>query len=313
MKTKTTVVGGLIVVCAAGALVWQGIQLRQQRENVERLEAQIERFERNANQASSMSVIERELARLRDRLDDPVAREESANTPEDVEPAGAGEETPAPPEDRSSDEKKRESPIERGIRQALQRGVDSELAKARERLNLTEDQEEVIRDFVEEALAEGGDSLRRLLEGEAALEELPSREEWGLALEQKVLSVLSPDQQEKYFYYKRQDSMAQARSSASQDIARLQGRLNLRGDQQEQVFDVLYQQEMNKLDPDPAMLSERPLDELEAAEWDLEQSIAGLQSILDEEQIAEYRKAQEERLNFFRGIRNFLQGGREEE
>ncbi|MDI9384871.1 MAG: hypothetical protein QM518_11280 [Verrucomicrobiota bacterium] len=301
----------LFAMLAVGALAFLAFQLNRQREANLRMKEELEQSKLLCTQSeTAKSELERKLARLRDRLDDPVVTQP-------VEPiaAPAGEDVALVEEEPEAEPTAQASQIEQGIRQAIQQaiqqGMDTELAKAQQRLNLSDDQVESIRGFVESAFAEGGENLRKLLEGEAAPDQMPSAEEWGLELEQKMLAVLTPEQQADYWKYKRQDSMAQARAGAGNEIAQLQRQLDLTADQQEQVFDVLYQQQLNRLDPDPTTLDQRPLDEIEAAEWDLEQSLTRLQSILSEEQLEQYRKEQEQRLNFMRNLRTMFQPGQQ--
>ena len=293
----------LFALLTVGAMAFLAFQLNRQREASLRLEQELEQSKLLLVQAQAdMSKSERELATLRDRLDDPVV-----TLPVEPIAAPAEEDVGLVEEEAKAESTNQASPIEQAIRQAIQQGMDSELAKAQQRLNLSDDHVDSIRGFVESAFAEGGENLRKLLSGEAKPNQMPSAEEWGLELEQKMLAVLTPEQQADYWKYKRQDSIAQARAGAGNEIAQLQRQLDLTPDQQEQVFEVLYQQQLNRLDPDPTTLDQRPLDEIEAAEWDLEQSLTRLQSILSEEQLEQYRKEQEQRLNFMRSLRTMFQ------
>jgi len=312
---------------AGGGLIWQAVQLRQCRSQNEhwrettgqsrdsegatgRLEKQESDAAELARLRESEAALRQQVVELRGRLGSllraEAEREARGSDSEMEEPASTppdrGEETKA---GTASDGEAARS-ISNAISGAIDFGVEAEIVKARTRLSLTGEQEERIRGLVGQAMKEGGENLRKVLAGEVSVDEVPTAEEWGLDLEQKVLSVLSSDQQANYWYYKHQDAMAKARLMANDELLEVQDTLGLTEDQQDQMFTVLYDQALSRLDPDPEQMGLRPQDPLDAAEWEYHQRVADLQGVLTAEQIEIYRRGQEGRLALFRGIRSLI-------
>lgn len=183
---------------------------------------------------------------------------------------------------------------------AVELHVDNQLARARERLQLTPDQEQNLRAAVNESLEVGKENLRKVLSQEARAEDVPTAWEWAKGLEGKILEALTPEQQTAYRKYKQEDVQANARLMANGELLAIQNSLGLTQEQQDQVFGALFNHAVNQLDPDPVVMSERPREPLAAAEWDAGRKLETMRSVLTPGQLDNYRRMQEFHLRFWR-------------
>lgn len=175
----------------------------------------------------------------------------------------------------------------------LNRLVDSRMNLARERLNLTPAQEDAWRGVVSNAFQSGQESIRRLMAGEATYDEVPTLQEWTLALEKELLATLTPEQQAAYQEYRHQDNIANARLAANTEILLVQQNLGLDSSQQDAMFAVLYDQSLEQMTADAAALAQRPRDPVAALDWDAARKRAALEGILTPVQIENYQRLQD--------------------
>ena len=175
------------------------------------------------------------------------------------------------------------------------------MARARERLNLSQEQEQTVRGLVNSALQEGRENLQKVLSGQASFEDVPTQMQWAKALEQQILSSLTPEQQTAYQKYKREDISANARLVANSELLHVQNSLGLSEEQQDQVFAVLYNQTLSQLDPDPNSLATQPHNPVRAAELSGQQKLDSLQSVLTTSQLEAYRQLQQSYLGMLKG------------
>ena len=178
----------------------------------------------------------------------------------------------------------------------------AQIARAKERLNLSTNQENAIRGIVDNAIATGNENLRRVLSGSARADEVPSTEQWGAALEQQILSQLTPDQQAAYQKYKQEDQSATARLTANDELLRIQSSLRLSQEQQDQMFKILYVQALNGADPSTASPAGRPADPLAAFQWQVAEKLKAAESVLTPAQMATYRDMQQGSLDFVKWL-----------
>jgi hypothetical protein len=184
---------------------------------------------------------------------------------------------------------------------ATQFFVEAQLARAKERLNLSPEQEQDIRGVLTQALEKGREDLQKVLTGQARTDEVPTQEEWARKLEDQILAQLSPEQQTAYQQYKREDIMANARLQANGELLLVQNLLGLTQDQQDQTFALLYDQAVNQMTADPAYVASRPREPLAAMEWGNEQKLKALEGALTPQQLETYRKLQAAQAQLVKG------------
>lgn len=291
---KTLLALGILLVSALLALVVQSARLRQTRDEVRALQSELSRVRAELAAASAATeeltrlrsreeTLRLELARLRGRVTQPF-RSEATSSPA----SPAGEEVPGTGNAEP-----------RGTRQpgggsllggrAMERLVDSRLNLARERLNLTPEQEQGVREAVNLALRTGQENLRRLFAGETTYDEVPTWQEWAHELEQQILTLLNPEQQAAYLQQRQQEQIANARMTANTELLLVQGSLGLDVSQQDAMFAVLYEHALRQQDPDP----QRPRNPVAALEWEAEQKRRALEGVLTPAQLENYRRLQD--------------------
>jgi hypothetical protein len=175
---------------------------------------------------------------------------------------------------------------------------------ARERLNLSPEQEHAMRGAVTNALQTGSENLRKLLAGEATYDEVPTLEEWSRELEQEILATLTPKQQTAYQQLKHQEQVANARMVANTELLLVQGSLGLDTQQQDAMFAVLYDQALRQMETDLQVVAGRPRDPVAAAEWDARLKREQLQGVLSPAQLANYQRLQNGYRDILKGVFN---------
>jgi hypothetical protein len=175
---------------------------------------------------------------------------------------------------------------------AMRSYVDSRLSLARERLNLSAEQEEGMRVAVDSALQNGFENLRRLQSGEVTYDDVPTLQEWSKTLEDQILAGLTPEQQAAYQQHKQAEQQGNARMAANTELLLVQGSLGLNPEQQDAMFSVLYDQSLRGMDTDPRTHVGRPRDPVAALEWEASQKRQALQGVLTPAQMANYERLQ---------------------
>jgi hypothetical protein len=312
MKT-TMFLGGALVLLAVG-LAGVGLRLNRAEadearwraeadraaERMAQLETELERLRPlQVDQAELTHLREsdaartREIARLRSQLGAFLRSQTNAPTPDPAAPQGA---------DTTDGNNRVTGAVARWLNAAGERSLEAQLNRARERLNLSPEQEQSLREITRNALRQGGENLQKLLAGQATFEDVPTTAEWAKSLEKDVLSALTPDQRETYEKYRREDLAANARLMANGELLRAQNDLGLSTDQQDQMFAVLYDQTLAQLDPDPDRLAASPRNPVRAAELQTEERLRALEGVLTPSQLEAYRKMQESNLAILRGV-----------
>ena len=188
--------------------------------------------------------------------------------------------------------------------------LEAQLARARERLQLTPEQDQNLREVVTKAVEQGAESLRKVLIGEARPDQVPTQFEWAKSLEQQIVSTLTPEQQAAYQNYKREDISTNARLLANGELLQVQNPLGLSSQQQDQMFAVLYDHAVNQMDDAFATSPGRPRDPLAAMEWQGGQKLKALESVLTPAQLEDYRRMQQTQFDSVRRLLSPAAGGK---
>lgn len=305
------VIAGILGVC----LVWQSGELASARANQADLIAQRDAAVATAMVAASESPVEdaelarllandeaktRELARLRGQMGALLRAQAQA---------GSNQFTASPPSATNSQSRAASNAVVAAadwVKRSTDQFIESQIERARARLSLTPQQESAVREVVNQSMKTGGDNLRKVLTGEAKVEDVPSTVEWAKAMEDDILKTLTPEQQASYKKYKAEDVAASARLMANGELISVQNNLGLSMEQQDQVFAVFYDLAARELDPDPETLAALPRHPAKLAEIKAGQKAAALEGILTPAQMETYRKSQEPGLRLLNTI--FPQG-----
>lgn len=320
MKSIMCGLGGL-VMGVVGTLVWHSMQMRQAevkesslrveaaeaaevRKEVEQLrQADAERIEGARAREAEKTSLQQEVARLRGQMG-AILRAQTANSAtSSISQVGASSDNTGSQPARAG----AANAISSWLKSATAEQMNAQFARARERLNLTPEQEQQLRGVVDQALGEGQENLQKLLTGKAKLADLPSSLEWSRSLEQQLLAGLTPEQQTAYLTHKREDISANARLMANGELLKVQNKLGLSREQQDQMFAVLYEQSVSQMDPDPASPAyTQSRNPLAVAEWQTEQRLKSVENILTPAQMESYRTMQEGNLKAMRAIFSWI-------
>jgi hypothetical protein len=307
MKTTTlaTVLGTLML----SGLLWLGVQLkktqavnqvlRAENSQVGELRSELQRLRQVEADAVELARLHetdigrlQEIARLRGQLGALLRSQTNTNFGNQVASSNLSNSNSGSPLGGA---------VGNWLKTAGDQSMEAQITRARERLNLSQEQEQTVRELVNNALKEGSENLKKVLSGQASIEDVPTQMQWAKALEQQILSSLTPEQQTAYQKYKREDISANARLVANSELLQLQNSLGLSEEQQDQVFALLYNQMLSQLDPDPSSLATQPHNPVRAAELLGEQKLDSLQSVLTASQLETYRQLQQSYLGMLKG------------
>ena len=300
MKIATILVGA-VVSCMALGLIWQGTELRKREAanqqsraetaQLSELRSEVERWrqirvdkEELARLRESETARLQEIARLRGQLGALLRSQTNAIS---TNQAGSSNST------NNNSGFGLAGVAANWLKAAGEQSVEAQIVRARERLNLSQEQEQAVRGIVNKSLQEGRENLQKVLSGQASFEDVPTQMQWAKSMEQEILSALTPEQQTAYQSYKREDVAANARLVANGELLSVQNSLGLSQEQQDQVFAVFYDQAVTQLDPDPNTLATQPHNPLSAAEMLGKQKLETLQGMLTPSQLETYRHLQE--------------------
>jgi hypothetical protein len=285
-------------------LFWQGAKIR-------RIEAELCRSGQatapnaklsKTEEESSVKALRLQVSHLRQQLGH-VLRSETergaASTNAAPVPAESTADSPALTQDATNAPPAFLSGL---IGSTVKLSFEAQIARACERLGLDDKQEQSMRDAVARAFEKGKTDLERVLSGKARPDEVPTQEEWAYALEQELLSGLTPEQQTLYRKFKHEDLTSYSRLTANNELLALQGTLGLSSEQQDQMFAVIFDQTQNRLEAQPGQDPQRPRDPLEAARYDCDQRLEALRTVLTSDQIENYARLQNAYLQYWENI-----------
>lgn len=176
------------------------------------------------------------------------------------------------------------------------------LARMKDKLNLTPDQEQAIAAILRQQTERGMAVAQKMFTGKLTHDEMRAAQEGGGNPEEQIRSVLSPEQLAGYQEYQHEEAVANARLMANAELLQLQGAMTLKPEQQDQVFAALYDHTVAMLDGTRVELP--PAGGPEAiAEWQVARKVKALEGILEPEQLRRYREVQESQLKM---IKSFL-------
>ncbi|MDB6069638.1 MAG: hypothetical protein JWL81_809 [Verrucomicrobiales bacterium] len=197
--------------------------------------------------------------------------------------------------------------------------ADAKILALKTKLNLTPEQEKLIRDAMakasgdRDALREAGDARRRANGDKPDSEEVRKAEMAKFAAteaaqEAAITAAMSPEQLTAYEDYKTEQKANQVEARANQQLNELQNKLALTAEQKDAAFQFYAQQEQSGFDPGQIMAQGG--DVQKAFEERQKATLEGMQSILTPEQYELYSKQEEERATMFRNNGGFGGFGR---
>ncbi|MBE7502615.1 MAG: hypothetical protein HS113_20475 [Verrucomicrobiales bacterium] len=310
MKVTSSQLGlvAVLVLAAVAVPLWQ-------QSRINRLEARAGQEATRAAEAERLAAEVRELrARAGDRaefdrlraaeteLKAEVARLRAAVTEArranpDQAPATPADATP--PDDQPA-------PMASGIKGMMKGAIEQQLfgqlARMKTKLNLSPEQEEAVRAVFNRQVEQAVGAAEKMFAGGMSREDLKQMQGASGNPEEDIKALLTPEQLELYQDYKREESVANARLVANAELLQMQNTLGLTSEQQDQVFNALYDHTLSQLSgqlPESVRNSQDPAAAMDAM---IEQKVKALEGVLTPEQLEGFRRMQEQQANMIRGL-----------
>jgi len=175
---------------------------------------------------------------------------------------------------------------------AIKNQIEGKLSLMKSRLNLTPEQEASIRALLEKQMGAGVEMAQKMMAGDASMEELAAAQQAQVTPDQKIEDLLTPEQLPLYEALQGEERQNQARLVANAEMLQMQGALGLTQEQQDQVFQVLYQQTEQQLNPETFRDATTPFSFRDT----LDRKIEALRPVLNPGQLQRYREMQEQQL-----------------
>lgn len=296
-----TVIAGLSGVC-----VWQAMSLSQLRSDNASLGTQIKSIASGPRPSGSDPAAKN--GKSASATDDGTFASKNVASPEDPAAAAAEKERLA-----------REARFREMRTLDRTQRADAKILALKTKLNLTPEQEKVIREAMakasetRDALREAGEARRRANGDKPESDEVRKAEMAKFAAtetdqEAAITAAMSPEQLTAYEEYKTEQKANQVEARANQQLNELQNKLALTPEQKDAAFQFYAQQEQTGFDPGQIMAQGG--DVQKAFEERQKATLEGMQSILTPEQYELYSKQEEERATLFRNAGGFGGFGR---
>lgn len=183
---------------------------------------------------AAVAAAQAEIAELRLKLE--AARAEAARVPE-PEPAPAPVAEPEPEPELTENARRFRDMIRQVGESQLKSQLQASLARLRERLQLTPEQEEKMRQLSEKTVADMMAALNRLLDGKGEPGDFATiaRFQFG-TLPLDYAAVLEPEQQAEFARFQQEERANRIEMRANAELLALQASGGLSGEQKDQAF-----------------------------------------------------------------------------
>ena len=191
---------------------------------------------------------------------------------------------------------------------AAEKNALARVSRMKQRLNLTDDQEQAISNIITNRIPRESQLTLDLMMGKMTPEQAQAQRRDMGDQEAEIKALLTPDQLAAYPEYQQAEQTTAADTSAKSEASQIAGKFSLPKDQQETLRGLLY--EMNLKGPAGAPnqqaitqakksgnLADAAKMSVELDKWQLEEKLKILDGILSPEQMATYRQEQTDRIN----------------
>lgn len=306
---------GLILVTAVAVPTWQQTRIQRLAADNRQLHAQaaqVAPLQAEVGRLRAVEVDHAELTRLRaaePELKAEVLRLRAAVTAaQDKASASAPVAAPATSADGGGEGAAVAGGVAGGM-QAMVKGVLEQqllgrMERMKQRLNLSPEQEQAIHDILMKQLQQGSEAAQKLFSGKLSPDELKKLKDssGNTNPEEAIKALLTPEQQAAYADYQQEEAVSNARLAANAELLQMQGSLGLSQEQQDQVFNALYDYTVAQLSGKSPGAAPKDLDPVALIEWQFEQKAKALESVLTPAQLESYRKLQESQTKMIKGM-----------
>ena len=313
-KIQTAIVGA-VLVGAVALPVWQQTRLGRLSEENRQLQTQVGELAALKTEVARLQTIEKskgELERL--RASDAQLRTELAGLRGRLSALKRNEAQSLlgkRPGDQAQDEaggtNQFGSAMSEMMKVATKQQALGQLERMKAKLNLSAEQEQQIREILLKQADTSSQAVQKMFTGKFNPDEIGKISKAAGNPEEQIKQILTPEQLDLYTQYKQDEAAGNARLAANAEMLQMQTALGLSPEQQDKVYNVLYDQtlsQMNgKIDP-PAPSVATNADPVaamtQAMTQALERKAKALESVLTPAQVEKYRELQSSQLDMIK-------------
>ena len=181
---------------------------------------------------------------------------------------------------------------------AMKQQVEGKLGRMKDKLNLSGDQEAQIRAILEQQIGAGSAMAQKMLSGKLSKEEMADASKQAGDPESQIKALLSPEQQTAYTELQQEEQHNNARLMANSELLQMQGALGLSQEQQDKVFQAIYNQTEQQLAGAAGGADAKAFN----PQTMMDQKLAALKGVLTDEQFTRYKAMQEQQLKLIQAF-----------
>jgi len=320
-KVKVSLLGALVLAGIA-VPVWQQNRLVRVEAENEQLRAQEADLQTNETEIAALRA---EVGRLRKTAVDQAELEQLRQWKTQTEPellrlrgmAGVARRAIADEESLRAQLARRENETNAdplsgvmgdAMKKAMEQQYEGRLSRMTADLHLTPDQVEAARKTLMRQADAMSVGMQQAMSGKFDKEDLAKAAKGGGNVDEEIKALLTPEQKAGYQKYQQDESSRTASMSANMELAQMETSLNLTQDQLDPVYATLYQLSFDQLTgtakPPPSAIH-RPDDVMQ---WNEDQKLKALESILTPDQLETYRQHQESQARLIKAIGDKMYG-----
>ncbi|MCL5097963.1 MAG: hypothetical protein M1608_10645, partial [Candidatus Omnitrophica bacterium] len=156
-------------------------------------------------------------------------------------------------------------------------------------VHLTPEQTQAVRDILMRQAEVMSAGMKQAFSGKFNKDEILKLGKDVGNVDEKIKALLTPDQQADYQTYQQQEASHNASMAANSELLQMQSTLGLTPGQMDKVFAGLYDLNLNQL---TGKANQNAASPVELMQWESEQKIKALESVLTPAQLEKYRQQQ---------------------
>ncbi|MBI2947278.1 MAG: sigma-70 family RNA polymerase sigma factor [Verrucomicrobia bacterium] len=184
-----------------------------------------------------------------------------------------------------------------------------QLTRMKAKLNLTPEQEQSIRGILLKQAEQGVQVAQRAFTGKLTNEDIEGSYQSDSNPKDEINALLSPEQQAAYKEFKKEEAASVARLAANAELLQIQGTLGLSQEQQDQVFNILYERSLGQGLDNAEVSSPKSTDPLARIQQQFQQTLKSMEKVLSPSQFESYRQFQESQLKMFKNFAPMSESG----
>jgi len=174
------------------------------------------------------------------------------------------------------------------IKAGMQQQIEGKISALKLRLKLTDAQEAAIREKLQAHYDRAGEMASRMFQGKASRQELMQAGS-EQNVEAEIRQQLTPEQLAEYDKFQQEERQTMAARVANMELLQMQTALQLSPEQQEQVYNILYDQTLTSVTGRTGLTT----DPVGVWKEQMDAKTEALRKVLTPEQLAAYTKQQE--------------------